>query len=379
MSPVTFLIKPASSRCNLACTYCFYHDEANNRSVPDYGTMDSETASVLIDRAFELAADGYTFSFQGGEPTLAGLDYFEYFVRTAREKNRKNARLHFALQTNGILVDSKWARFLAENHFLIGLSLDGFRLLHDTARLTRAGAGTYSPLKKNLSLLQREGAEVNVLCVVTQNSVDNAERIYRHFKKLGFSWVQCIPCIDPFEHGEELSPWSLSAQGFAVFFKKIFDLWFEDWQRGDHVHIRWFENLIGMAMGYPPESCGLSGRCSIIHTIEADGSVFPCDFYSTDQWYLGSIKEMPFAEMTASDLAREFVAGSTQIDPECNECPYFFLCRGGCRRNRDDGFGSLKINRFCSGYKDFFSYALERILYIADFLKSREIKPVEQV
>ncbi len=373
----TFLIKPASGRCNLACTYCFYHDEAKNRSVPDYGIMDSETASTLIDRAFEFPAGGYTFSFQGGEPTLAGLDYFENFVRTAREKNRKNARLHFALQTNGTLIDEQWARFLAENRFLIGLSLDGFRLLHDTARITKSGTGTYTHIKKNLSLLRTEGAEVNVLCVVTQNSVDNAERIYRHFKKLGFSWVQCIPCIDPLAHDGEKEPRSLSAQGFADFFKKIFDLWFEDWQRGNPVHIRWFENLIGMAMGHPPESCGLSGRCNIIHTIEADGSVFPCDFYSTDEWYLGNIREMSFTELASTEAAQNFIGSSLEKAPDCEQCPYFPLCRGGCRRNRDDGTGNLEVNRFCGGYREFFSYSMERILYIADFLKRRELGPAK--
>jgi uncharacterized protein len=374
MNTAFFLIKPVSGRCNLACRYCFYHDLAEHRRTRDYGLMDFGTSDLLIERAFDLNADGLTFIFQGGEPTLAGLEYFEHFVEKSRacaeSSPHHRPQIHFSIQTNGLTLNTEWARFFKREGFLVGVSVDGPRMIHDRYRTHRDGSGTWAQVMHGIGLLRGEGIPVNALCVVNDLTADNAELVYRHLRLRGFDWIQFIPCLPPLTEGATALYEALSPEAYARFLKKVFDLRYEEWLRRAALYVRWFDNLVGMAAGIPPESCGMLGCCPVNFTVEADGSVYPCDFYVTDEWRLGNIHELSFQTMKEGVVARKFVESSHHIDPACRTCPAFFLCRGGCRREREPfPDGKPRLNRYCSSFREFFSYSGERIMKMATTLK----------
>lgn len=368
MNALGLLIKPASGRCNLACRYCFYRDVAEHREVADFGLMSSATAELLVRRAFEHGADAYTFAFQGGEPTLAGLAFFERFAAEVRrlQGERSGVSVAFAMQTNGVLIDAEWARFLKREGFLLGVSIDGPRLLHDAFRVRRDDTGTYAAVMAGVEALRAEGVPVNALCVVDAATADNAEKVYRHLRSRGFDWLQFIPCLDPLGEEPGGRSWSLSPEAYGRFLMTVFDLRYAEWRSGSPVSVRWFDNLIGMAMGMPPESCGMTGVCSANLVVEADGSVYPCDFYVTDEWRMGSIAESSFAELQSGETARRFVESSRLLDGDCLACFAYPLCRGGCRRDREPAVGGLPgPNRYCPAFKQFFAHAGERIMEMA--------------
>lgn len=374
MNSVFFLIKPVSGHCNLACRYCFYRDLAEHRLSRDYGLMDSQTTDLLIERAFDLDANMLTFIFQGGEPTLAGLEYFEHFVEKSRacvkSKPHHHPQINFSLQTNGLAITSEWVRFLKNEKFLVGVSIDGPRMIHDRYRTYRDGSGTWTQVMHSIELLHTEGIPLNALCVVNDLTADNAEFIYRYLRKRGFDWIQFIPCLAPLAEGPSVSYKALSPEAYVRFLKKVFDLWYEEWLWRTAPHVRWFDNLVKMAAGMPPESCGMLGCCPVNFTVEADGSVYPCDFYVTDEWYLGNIHALSFQAMKDGAVAHNFVESSRFIDPRCRTCSVFFLCRGGCRRNREPfSDGKPRLNRYCPAFREFFQYAGARIMKIASTFK----------
>lgn len=380
MNGMSFLIKPVSGRCNLACRYCFYRDELERRESGDRGLMSEETAKLLIDRAFELPADSLNFAFQGGEPTLAGLPFFERFVEAVRSRAAENdgrpaRHVSFSLQTNGTVLDAEWARFLRREEFLVGVSVDGPRLLHDAFRPDRAGAGTYARVMRGVEALRAEGVPINALCVVNEAAADNAALVYRHLRSKGFEWIQFIPCLDPVGGMPGETAWSLDPERYGRFLKTTFDLRFEEWRAGVPVGIRWFDNLVRMAADLPPESCGMAGSCAVSFTVEADGSVYPCDFYCTDEWRLGNVRTASFTAMRDCPTALRFVESSRHSAPECGSCSVYPLCRGGCRRDREPFVNGLPgPNRLCPAFRQFFEYAGERIRLMAtEELRARAV------
>ncbi len=366
MPPISLLIKPASSNCNLRCRYCFYHAIAENRQTKSYGMMDIETLEALVKKALEYADYSCTFAFQGGEPTLAGLDFFRKLIEFEKKYNIKKVQIHNALQTNGVVIDDEWAQFLAENKFLVGLSLDGPKDIHDANRYDALNKGSFTRVMEAVRLFNKHKVEYNILTVVTANTARHINKIYNFYKKNGFRYLQFIPCLDPL--GEEPGgyDYSLSAERYANFLKTLFDLWYADIIQGNMISIRYYDNLVGMAMGQRPEACGMGGVCTCQFVVEADGRVYPCDFYVIDRWYLGNLKDASFEELRNSEAGSTFVEVSKDIDPQCRECRWFNLCRGGCRRDREP-FENDKpvLNHFCAAYKEFFEYAGERLIYLA--------------
>ena len=355
---LNLLIKPVSSTCNLRCRYCFYADVAANRHMKNYGLMSRETAETIIRRALEEAGQ-VTFGFQGGEPTLWGLNNFRYFVETVNRLNIEKAQVFYTLQTNGTLLDDEWARFLKENGFLTGLSLDGYKDLHDEKRMDAKGQGCYNKAMKAAAILQKHEAAFNILSVVTSESARHTEKLYRFFKKQGFGYLQFIPCIDDFGSPNT----SLTDAQYAQFLKTLFDLWYQDCINGHGISVRYFDNLLCLYDGRPPEQCSMGGVCHVQFTVESDGSVYPCDFYVLDEWKLGGIYKDSFGIMLSSDTAKRFIAGSAGIRGECAGCKWLKLCRGGCKRDREPVINGIpSINRFCQAYKDFFSYSNSRFI-----------------
>lgn len=335
MNRFSALIKPASSLCNMRCKYCFYADVADNRLVSSYGVMDRQTSEILIDRVLEhMQQPGEViFAFQGGEPTLAGLDYFLHFTSYAKEKNAGRCTLRYAIQTNGLVLDESWCRMLKEHEFLVGVSLDGEESLHNYCRPDAKGLGTYSRIKKSIKLLEQAGVEYNILSVVTRQAAKHPQKAFQFYRKNGFNFVQLIPCLKPLDAKEEGS-FDLTPQLYADFYKRFFNEWYEHLQRGEYLSVRQFDNILMMMQGQPPEQCGMRGRCTPQFVVEADGGVYPCDFYVLDRYACGNIKEQSIEEISHSIGIQRFLEDRVPEHPLCSTCRVRRLCGGGCKRYR---------------------------------------------
>lgn len=369
MPSLALLIKPASGACNLRCKYCFYADEMQKRSIPSFGVMSVETLSVVLQKAFAYADGPVSIAFQGGEPTLVGLEFFRQAVRLTEEYNTRNIPVHFSLQTNGIALNEEWAVFLAQQHFLVGISLDGTQPIHDKNRVFPDGAGSFSTVMDRIALLRRFGVDFNILTVVTRQTAGNIGKIYRFFQEQGLGYQQFIPCLDPLweTHGQQ--DYSLTANKYESFLKQLFDAWYRDLSQGRNVYNRYFDNLVGMLLLQPPESCGMLGHCTVQNVVEADGSVYPCDFYVLDEYRLGDLHTDSFADIDRRRKELGFIEDSMAVHPDCRVCKWFPICRGGCRRDRQQPDGTLGKNRFCSAYQGFFSYAMPRLEALAQALR----------
>ena len=262
MKSVNLLIKPASSLCNLRCRYCFYEDEARNRTQRSMGVMSQALAQQLICQAFDAvdAGGAVNFTFQGGEPTVAGLPFFRDFAQTVRTHCPAGVSVHYAIQTNGTLLDEQWAAFLKQEHFLVGLSLDGMRRVHDSLRLDAAGSGTWQRVLAAKSLLEKYGVDYNALCVVTADCARRGEQVYKNLKNLGFRYIQFIACMDPIGRPRGQEPWSLTPEEYGVFLCRIFDLWYQDWKKRDYHSIRLFDDYIHILLGDGASTCATCGK-----------------------------------------------------------------------------------------------------------------------
>lgn len=363
MPALSLLIKPASGNCNMRCRYCFYADELDNREIRSYGKMSVDTMHTIVDKAMEYGDYECTIAFQGGEPTLAGLDFYRDLVAyvTAHEKPKK-LKIHYALQTNGYLINEEWAAFLGENHFLVGVSLDGLKEIHDRYRLDAAGKGTYQRVISAIRLLEKHQVEYNILTVVTAATARNGQKIYNYFKKNHFGYQQYIECLDPIGEEPGQHEYSLTPEKYGEFLKSMFDAWYLDMRSGTYVYNRYFENLMMIMAGQQPESCNMRGVCGKQWVFEADGSVYPCDFYALDQWRLGNIQENSFEEMDEKRDELGFIQWSMRQQEDCQKCRWFGLCRNGCRRNREPVTAEhINRNYFCKSYQMFFEYAYPRL------------------
>lgn len=365
MPPVTFLIKPASSACNLRCKYCFYFSEAEQRTVPYYGMMSEETLEAVVRKGLAYAEGSCGFAFQGGEPMLAGLPFFRKLVELEERHNTKGVAVHNAIQTNGTLVDEEWARFFHDHRFLVGLSLDGDRDTHNLHRVDAGRRGTFPQVLAAARLFDRFAVEYNILTVVTANTARYAGRVYDFYRKNGFRYLQFIHCLDPLGMEPGSLPHSLGAEGLERFLKTLFDRWYEDLMTGQYVSVRYFDNLVQMLLGHPPEACGMAGVCGINLVLESDGGAYPCDFYMLDEWRLGNLVTDEVADLIASARAEEFRRLSVEPAVSCRGCRWFALCRGGCRRERERAAGGLDVNVFCAAYRGFFEYAYPRLAQAA--------------
>lgn len=363
MPPINILIKPASGNCNMRCTYCFYADEQEHRSVSSHGIMSKNTMHRIVDKAMEYGDGVCTLAFQGGEPTLAGLDFYEDLAEyAAHVPNPKKIRFQYAIQTNGYNIDEQWTRFWAKNRYLVGISLDGPKEIHDRYRKDASGQGTYNKIMASIRLLEKYRVDYNVLTVVTAATARSGQKIYNFYKKNKIHYQQYIECLDPLREMPGGQEYSLTPKRYETFLKSLFDAWYLDVKADKSVYNRYFDNLLMIMDRQVPESCNMRGVCGKQWVIEADGSVYPCDFYALDQWLLGNINEDSFETM---DLKREelgFIRWSMKTHEDCKNCTWYPLCRGGCRRNREpvtkDSTGK---NYFCDAYKGFFEYAYPRL------------------
>ncbi len=371
--PINMLIKPASGLCDMRCSYCFYCDETEKREVKSYGMMSEETLENLVRKPLEQGFSPCTFAFQGGEPTLIGLDFYKKFVELVKKHKPENTETYFAIQTNGLSINDEWAQFFAENNFLVGLSMDGNKKVHDSLRFDAKQEGTFNRVLRASQILNNHKVEYNILTVITSNVAKNIKDMYAFFERNNFTYQQYIPCLDPIGEDRGKYEWSLTPQLYAQFLKTLFDLWYRSFKRDKPVSIRYFDNLVMLLLGQPPESCGMMGNCTFQNVIEADGGVYPCDFYALDEYNIGSINENSFEEINQKRKEIGFIETSQYVDEDCKACKWYPLCRGGCRRDRDNFTGSqLEKNYFCPAFKQFFEYSIERLEEVAQTVMNRQ-------
>lgn len=362
MKRLSVMLKPASSLCNLRCKYCFYANITSLREVSSFGIMKEETAEKILENIFAdlEKGDELTLAFQGGEPTIAGLNFFKNFVKIVNQK-KDGVRVRYALQTNGTLLDEEWCKFLSEYHFLTGISLDLSREQHDSIRVDAKGNGTYRDVVHTVRLLKKHNVEFNILCTLTNMLARHPQKVWNCIQSLDLQYVQFTPCLDELDKPGE-SVYALTPQRFASFYTRLFDLWYEDLQKGKYRSIKLFDDIIWLLADNSVTACGMGGYCQPQLIVEADGSVYPCDFFCLDEYCLGNFLNENIR--TLYEKSARFVAGNHGKKlPLCKSCSYEKICGGGCRRMRRE-VCCTEESKFC-GYQKFLNETYPRLQKIA--------------
>jgi len=360
--PITLMIKPASSLCNLQCDYCFYLDEEKNRANKYRTIMNSETIENIVIKAHQTS-NNINYIFQGGEPSLATLPWFENFIELVDKYKNKNDILSFSFQTNGTLIDDKFAKFLKKHNFLVGVSFDGFSRIHDIHRKFSDSTKSSRSVKKGLKHLEENKVDYNILTVVTNEVAINITKIYKNLVDERFTYHQYIACLDPIESDENKF---LNPTIYGKFLVELFDLWINDLKQSRNISIRLFNNFVSILLGNPPEACDMNGVCSQQYVFESNGDTFPCDFYCLDDYLLGNINKDSFDDIDNRREQIGFIKNPPNLHEDCNSCPYLFLCRGGCPRYKN----SENKFRFCESYKYFFDKRLVELESLAAMIST---------
>lgn len=308
--------------------------------------MSDSTLEKLIRDAMSMGVT--TFSWQGGEPTLMGLDFYRRVVELQIKHGLPGSAVANALQTNGVLLESKWARFLAEYKFLIGLSIDGPKRFHDHYRKDSQGKGTFDRVMTAAKLLRVNGAEFNVLTLLNDHNVKHPDAVYDFLIANDISYMQFVPCVEP-GGKDQAAPFSITPEDYGEFLVKVFNRWVADFPT---VSIRDFDDLLMRELGHKPGTCTVSDRCGSYVVVEHNGDVFACDFFVTSKWRLGNLLETPFKELVESDKLEEFAKAKSTLGPICKACAFVSKCYGGCQKHRVViGGDPTGPSYFCKSYK----------------------------
>jgi uncharacterized protein len=349
------LIKPASGDCNLGCRYCFYRRVAELYPESRTHRMSHQVLERMIS-AYLAAARHRTavFAWQGGEPLLAGLDFFiDAFALMARH-GRGGQPVANAVQTNGVLIDREWARLFAAYSVLVGVSLDGPREIHDYYR-GGAGGGSFDAVIKGISHLREVGVEFNILTMVTSASAARGPEIYRFLRGEGFTHLQFIPCVEADPQTGQPAPWTVSPEAFGNFLCAVFDAWREE--AGRQVSVRLFDAIMEHEIVGHSSLCELDGPCSGYLVIEHNGDVYPCDFFVRPEWRMGNLATDDFEALFGTRQWREFCGQRQANLAACAGCEWLALCRGGCCKDRLVAGGVASRSHLCAGYRRFFAHA----------------------
>lgn len=354
------LVKPAGSRCNLRCKYCFYYD--NDRYFEPPGerrgrVMSVDTLERMVQEMLSYRMPQTVFAWQGGEPTLAGLDFFKAAVAFQQKYGEDGQVVGNALQTNGMVLDDEWCEFLARYHFLVGLSLDGPRTIHEANR-----GRSFDKVMRAAATMRRHGVEFNILTVVSQANVRQGAEVYRWLVDQGFVELQFIPCLAPGPHGTPL-PFSVQGEEVGDFFVAAFEEWYP--RDVGAISERTFNSLLNHFLHGQPNLCTYQPKCGEYMAVERGGELFPCDFFIQPEWKLGELGERPLHETYLVVREEKFGTLKSVVDEGCRACEFYPMCHGGCPRDREPGVR----NPFCEGYKKFFAHAAPRLEGLARQLR----------
>ena len=384
------MAKPAGSTCNLDCKYCFYLSKETLPGGPGTGPMSDETLELFIRQYIDgVTGPEVVFSWQGGEPTLRGLDFFRRIVALQKKYAKPGQRIENDLQTNGVLLDEEWAEFLKAHRFLVGLSIDGPRELHDRFRVNKGGAPTFDKVMAAAKLLRKFGVPFNTLTCVHRFNAARPLDVYRFLRReLDAKYIQFIPIVqarsfettapqrwDPSrlpvvgspqarpDHPDAVvTDWSVDAEAYGYFLCRVFD----EWRRKDFgkVLVNHFETLAAQHLGLPSQICIYNEFCGKGVALEHDGSVYSCDHYVYPEYRLGTLHEKPLAEMVFSPTQVKFGYSKSETLPRyCRDCAYLKDCWGEYPKNRliRTPEGEAGLNYLCADLKKFYKHALPEV------------------
>jgi uncharacterized protein len=392
------LAKPTGAVCNLACAYCFFLDK--ELLYPDSRfRMNDEVLEAYIRQLIEAhRSNQVTVAWQGGEPTLMGVDFYRRAIEIQKEYARpgmgrmQDMRFENTMQTNGTLLDDEWCEFFKENDYLVGISIDGPRHLHDTYRLDKGGGPTFDRVMRGLRLLQKHGVEYNILVTVNRTNADYPLEVYRFLRdEAQTTWIQLIPVVERiddgghtiYQKGTRLSERSVRPEQFGRFLIQMFD----EWVRHDvgRVYVQTFEAAVRNWLRMPSSGmCVFEPTCGLGLALEHNGDLYSCDHFVEPDYLLGNIMETPLAELAASERQRQFGLDKRDTLPRyCRECDVLFACHGECPKNRfceapgspQGGAGvtapdgEAGLNYLCAGWKAFFQRANEPIQMMATLMR----------
>lgn len=380
------MAKPTGSVCNIDCDYCFYLEK--EKLYPERSQnwrMSDETLEAYIRQTIEAQKDGYVqITWQGGEPTLMGLAFFEKAVSLSK-KHAGNKQVEHSFQTNGLLLNDDWCRFFKQNDFLVGLSVDGPADLNDCYRKNRAGKPTHAKVMEAVKLLKKHSVAFNTLTVVNRENVKHPQRVYQFLKDIGSTYIQFIPLVEreareenddqlrlvlPNETLADVTKWSVPARQYGEFLNVIFDMWV----RKDigRVYVNMFDSALSSWFGERQGICHFSERCGHAFALESNGDLYNCDHYVYPEHMLGNIHDKSISECNASAKAIQFGKDKQEtLNSDCKHCKYKFACNGGCPKHRFavSPNGLPNHNYFCMGYQLFFEHTAIYMQEMCNLLK----------
>ncbi|WP_420029600.1 anaerobic sulfatase maturase [Moellerella wisconsensis] len=370
------MAKPTSYRCNIKCEYCFYLEKESlfgqqkeNVNVSNDQMQENTLKRYIRDYIESHSGNQIDFAWQGGEPTLAGLDFFRQAVKYQKQY-AKGKTITNSLQTNAIAINRQWAQFLAENKFLVGVSIDGLEAVHDKYRITVNGRPTFERVKNAIALLIEYGVEFNTLTVINDQNWNKGKETYHALKRLGSRFFQFIPIVEVDQRFNSqsysyapapdapMAPFSVPSHGYGQFMTDIFNEWIKEGDVGQ-IFIRLFDSLLGTWMGYPASSCIQSKTCGQAVIIESNGDIYSCDHFVYPANLIGNVKQHSLAKMMSSKQQQRF--GQNKYDKltdMCRKCEVQALCYGGCPKHRIVAINGEKYrhNYLCSSYKQIFHH-----------------------
>ena len=364
MAPAfSLLIKPAGADCNLNCEYCFYSARGElYPSVPQH-RMNAETLETLISKYMATSQPQYIFGWQGGEPTLMGLDFFRHVTDLQKRHGSAGAVVGNGLQTNGILIDSALAAHFAAYNFLVGVSLDGPAEIHDRYRRNRGGEPTHALVRRGIEHLRRHGVEFNILVLVSDANVKRGREVYRYLVDEGFYYHQYIPCVE-FRADGCLQPYAVGGGEWGDFLCAIYD----EWQKADsrRVSIRLFDSILGYLVDGLRNVCTMGRDCRQYLVVEHNGDVYPCDFFVSADLKLGNIHSHTWEELRASPVYAAFGQRKAAWPKGCDSCAYLDLCAGDCLKHRP---AAGEFSALCIGWRKFYEHALPGLRKLAETVR----------
>ncbi len=355
--PFHIMTKPIGATCNLDCEYCFYLTKSKlypNQS--DFRMQEHVLEEYIVQYIAQQPGPEVSFAWQGGEPTLMGLDFFRKVVELQEANRPKGWTIANSIQTNGMLLDNNWCEFLRKHKFLVGLSLDGPPELHDRYRKDKKGGNTSAEVRASLERMQASNVEFNVLCVVNNVNVEHPLKMYHYFKELGVNYLQFIPIVEQEVDGK-VGVRSVGGIEYGRFLTQIYNEWVcEDL---GEIYVQLFEGLVGIGAGMGPSVCVFAPTCGRFLAMEHNGDVYACDHYVDPDHLLGNFLITKMVDMVDSPNQKQF--GQDKLDTlteYCKRCPVLTYCYGGCPKNRVglSPDGEAGHNHLCAGYRQFFTY-----------------------
>lgn len=372
------LAKPTGAICNLDCAYCFFLSKEQLYPGSNFRMSDEMLKNYIRQYVQSQPGSEVTITWQGGEPTLMGLDFFRRASKYADQFKHLHQRVSFAIQTNGTLLDDDWGKFLRENRYLVGISIDGPEHLHDIYRRDKGGKPTFTRVIAGLNILKKHRVETNILCTVNDTNGDHPLEVYRFFRDdLKAEYIQFIPIVERknktgFQEGKQVTERSVRPKQWGHFLKTIFDEWIK--QDVGRVFIPTFESALANWYGVPAGICVFNPTCGLTLALEHNGDLYSCDHYVEPNCLLGNIADAPMEELVRSEKQRDFGRAKKDSLPKyCLDCEVHFACYGGCPKNRfvDTPTGEARLNYLCEGYKIFFKHIDEPMRFMAGELKAQ--------